>query len=76
MVFPAEDLGVFPMLAGWEDRLSLISVLPYFDITLGIAIGMGILWYGNYLVTLIHTVKGLKPEMLKTGVFSRSGRYV
>lgn len=30
----------------------------YFDMTLGIAIGMGILWYGNYLVTLIHAVKG------------------
>jgi hypothetical protein len=31
----------------------------YFQMTLGIAIGMGILWYGNYLVTLIHTVKGV-----------------
>ena len=31
----------------------------YFQMTLGIAIGMGILWYGNYLVTLIHTVKGI-----------------
>jgi len=30
----------------------------YFDLTLGVAIGMGILWYGNYLVTLIHMVKG------------------
>jgi hypothetical protein len=31
----------------------------YFHMTLGIAIGMGILWYGNYLVTLIPTVKGV-----------------
>ena len=31
----------------------------YFQVTLGIATGMGILWYGNYLVTLIQTVKGV-----------------
>jgi hypothetical protein len=31
----------------------------YFDMTLGIAIGMGIIWYGNYLVILIQTVKGV-----------------
>jgi hypothetical protein len=30
----------------------------YFQMTLGIAIGMGILWYGNYLSILIQTVKG------------------
>jgi prolipoprotein diacylglyceryltransferase len=30
----------------------------YFHRALGIAIGMGIVWYGNYLVTLIHVVKG------------------
>jgi len=27
--------------------------------TLGIAIGMGILWYGNYLVALTGAVKGV-----------------
>ncbi|MDD1700852.1 MAG: hypothetical protein LUQ04_08685 [Methanoregula sp.] len=31
----------------------------YFQMTLGIAIGMGILWYGNYISTLIHAVKGV-----------------
>ena len=31
----------------------------YFQMTLGIAIGMGILWYGNYIFTLIHAVKGV-----------------
>jgi len=31
----------------------------YFHMTLGIAIGIGILWYGNYLITLIKTVKGV-----------------
>jgi hypothetical protein len=31
----------------------------YFQLTLGIAIVMGILWYGNYLVNLIQTVKGV-----------------
>jgi hypothetical protein len=30
----------------------------YFQMTLGIAIGMGILWYGNYLIQIIKTVKG------------------
>ena len=31
----------------------------YFHLTLGIAIGMGILWYGNYLITLVKTVNGV-----------------
>jgi len=31
----------------------------YFQMTRGIAIAMGILWYGNYLVTMIHTAKGI-----------------
>jgi membrane associated rhomboid family serine protease len=30
----------------------------YFQMTLGIAITMGILWYGNYLIQIIKTVKG------------------
>jgi hydrogenase-4 membrane subunit HyfE len=30
----------------------------YFHMSLGIAIGMGILWYGNYLVTLVKMVNG------------------
>lgn len=30
----------------------------YFQMTLGIAIAMGILWYGNYLIQFIKTVKG------------------
>ncbi|MFA5346940.1 MAG: hypothetical protein WC294_02290 [Methanoregula sp.] len=30
----------------------------YFHTTLGIAIGLGILWYGNYLVMLVKTVNG------------------
>jgi hypothetical protein len=30
----------------------------YFQMTFGIAVGMGILWYGNYLVTLVRAVKG------------------
>ena len=38
---------------------TLTEQRKYFQMTLGIAIGMGILWYGNYLVTLIHTVKGV-----------------
>lgn len=29
----------------------------YFDMTLGVAIVVGILWYGNYLVTLINMLK-------------------
>jgi len=31
----------------------------YFQMTFGIAVGMGILWYGNYLFTLIRQVKGI-----------------
>jgi len=31
----------------------------YFHMTLGIAIAIGILWYGNYLITLVKTVKGV-----------------
>jgi len=31
----------------------------YFHMTLGIALGMGILWYGNYLFTLVKTVNGI-----------------
>jgi hypothetical protein len=31
----------------------------YFHMTLGIAIGMGILWYGNYLFTLVKTVNAV-----------------
>ena len=38
---------------------ALTEQRKYFQMTLGIAITMGILWYGNYLVTLIHTVKGV-----------------
>jgi hypothetical protein len=30
----------------------------YFHMTLGIAIGLGILWYGNYLYNLVKTVNG------------------
>ena len=30
----------------------------YFQMTFGMAVAMGILWYGNYLVTLVRTVKG------------------
>jgi len=40
--------------------------------TLGIATGMGIHWYGNYLVTLKHLGKGVWREMFKTGVLSFS----
>jgi hypothetical protein len=36
--------------------------------TPGIAFGMGILWYGYFLITQIHTVKGVKQKMFKTGV--------
>ena len=38
----------------------------------GIAIGIGIFWYGNYLVTLIYTIKGIWRKMFKTGVLSFS----
>ncbi len=31
----------------------------YFQMTLGMAVGMGIVWYGNYMFTLIHQVKGM-----------------
>jgi hypothetical protein len=31
----------------------------YFQMTFGMAAGMGILWYGNYLYALIHQVKGI-----------------
>ncbi len=31
----------------------------YFQMTFGMAVGMGILWYGNYLFTLIRQVKGI-----------------
>jgi hypothetical protein len=31
----------------------------YFQLTFGMAVGMGILWYGNYLFTLIRQVKGI-----------------
>jgi hypothetical protein len=31
----------------------------YFQMTLGMAVGMGILWYGNYLIQIIKAVKGV-----------------
>jgi hypothetical protein len=31
----------------------------YFQMTLGMAVGMGIIWYGHYLFTLVRVVKGL-----------------
>jgi hypothetical protein len=31
----------------------------YFQMTFGMAVGMGILWYGNYLFALIRQVKGI-----------------
>ena len=31
----------------------------YFQVTFGMAVGMGIVWYGNYLFALIHQVKGI-----------------
>lgn len=31
----------------------------YFQMTFGMAAGMGILWYGNYLLNLIKTVRGV-----------------
>jgi len=38
---------------------TLTEQRKYFQMTLGIAIGMGILWYGNYLITLVKTVNGV-----------------
>jgi len=31
----------------------------YFQLTFGMAVGMGIVWYANYLFTLIRQVKGI-----------------
>ncbi len=31
----------------------------YFQITFGMAVGMGIIWYGHYLFTLVRVIKGL-----------------
>lgn len=32
----------------------------YFQMTFGMAVGMGILWYANYLFTLIRQVMGIE----------------
>ena len=46
-------LIVFLLYDTWTERRK------YFHMTLGIAIGIGSLWYGNYLFTLVKTVNGL-----------------